>query len=512
MSQSIDVGTVLGGRYKVTSSIVTSHDGDLVLDGVDQILNRPVSILVSAPDNAEQLAQSAREVAVGERNVGIQVLDLGVSHGATYLITNHAEAADLLDLIVAQEAPYVEPFFTDTLGSEIFGESRSREPETYNGLYDHGQHDYIQYPEGEEGGPTGQIPQANGSQAPRQQWAAPPVPPAAAPPPPAAPPRSANGLDAGSEGPAASQPKVTPWYEPATGEPSSQNTSPAPTQATPAAPAAPPPTEAPRYTPQPPAQKPASAASPSGQGRGTTFPNAARQAAWSNTSERVFDRDDELEEDDESTRPKSVPWLVGGILAVILIAALIFAFTTLGGLFQPQAGGTKGATTGGAGQSSSPGQSQPAAPVVPVIDSVTRLNPGELSFAAQFDSKLPLTFDGNPATYWSDMEFGSEDWGGLVKSVSLSVKLKEVSDIKQVELDQLGGTGGSVSVYTNAQPDLTGATLAGTSSFNSEKLVLPLPNAVKAQYVIIQIKALPRLSAPKTQYPYGLRLAEIKIQ
>ncbi|WP_422934757.1 hypothetical protein [Sinomonas sp. P47F7] len=212
MSQSIDVGTVLGGRYKVTSSIVQSHDGDLVLDGVDQILNRPVSILVSAPANAEQLAQSAREVATGERPIGIQVLDLGVSHGATYLITNHAAAADLLDLIVAHDAPYVEPFFTDTLGSEIFGEARSNEPETFNGLYEHGSHDYIQY-EPEDGQETGE---------PRPAQPGPRG--GSVPPPPSAPPQSANrataaGIAAAAAAAAASSqspapPKVTPWSTP----------------------------------------------------------------------------------------------------------------------------------------------------------------------------------------------------------------------------------------------------------------------------------------------------------
>ncbi|HKU12469.1 MAG TPA: ABC transporter substrate-binding protein, partial [Sinomonas sp.] len=212
MSQSIDVGSVLGGRYKVTSSIVESHDGDLVLDGVDQILNRPVSILVSAPHNAEQLAQSAREVATGERHVGIQVLDLGTSHGATYLITNHAQAADLLDLIVAQEEPYVEPFFTESLGSEIFGEARSREPETYDGLYDHGQHDYIQYSDAESESQAPSRPEP-----PVEQRPAPARP---VPPPPAAPPRSSQpeadrpqparpSAQSASAGPAATQPQAT---------------------------------------------------------------------------------------------------------------------------------------------------------------------------------------------------------------------------------------------------------------------------------------------------------------
>ena len=147
MSHPIDVGSVLGGRYKVTATVLTSHDQDLVLDGVDQVLNRAVSILVAGPGNADQVAQSAREVATGERPGNVQILDLGVSEATTYLITNHTSAADLLDLVVSSNPPYVEPFFTDTLGSEIFGQPRSQEPETYDGLYDEEEvdADYINY-------------------------------------------------------------------------------------------------------------------------------------------------------------------------------------------------------------------------------------------------------------------------------------------------------------------------------------------------------------------------------
>ncbi|GAP54067.1 hypothetical protein AHiyo6_06320, partial [Arthrobacter sp. Hiyo6] len=155
MSHPIDVGSVLGGRYKVTATVLTSHDQDLVLDGVDQVLNRPVSILVAGPENAEQVAQSAREVATGERPGNVQILDLGVSDATTYLITNHTSAADLLDLVVASNPPYVEPFFTDTLGSEIFGQARSHEPETYDGLYDEEEVDagVISYGDSQPGGP-----------------------------------------------------------------------------------------------------------------------------------------------------------------------------------------------------------------------------------------------------------------------------------------------------------------------------------------------------------------------
>ncbi|KHL04363.1 hypothetical protein [Sinomonas humi] len=553
MSQSIDVGSVLGGRYKVTSSIIESHDGDLVLDGVDQILNRPVSILVSAPHNSQQLAQSAREVATGERHVGIQVLDLGTSHEATYLITNHAAAADLLDLIVAQDAPYVEPFFTDTLGSEIFGESRSREPETYDGLYEHGDHDYIRYPNAH--------PDDARPEAPREQRPAPAAQPRPVPPPPAAPPRSAEGPSEESRGrsggapgggaaaaaaaaaAAGSQipnpPKVTPWpASSGTSDRTDAGPQTRPDNRAPATPASGQPAgyneshrEPAQYerpaqyeqstqygdATQPVQKAPTAPAGPSGPTRGTAFPAEARGAGWGSGSDRIFDRDDELEEDDESTRPKSVPWLVGGILAIVLIAALIFAFTTLGSVFQPQASGSKPASNAPSvaqptQATPSPGQTRAPAPVVaPVIDSVSRLNPSDLTFADQFDAKLVATYDGNPASYWSDMEFAREDWGGFAKSVTLAVKLQSVSDIKQVELDQLGATGGSVSVYTNATPDLGGAALAGTSSFNGPQLVFQLPSAVKAQYVLIQINALPRLANYKV-YPYGLRLAEIKVQ
>ena len=121
MPEAVDVGSVLGGRYKVTAYVLASAEKDLVLDGVDQVLNRPVSILVASADNADQVASSARDLATGDRDSNIQVLDLGITDSGTYLVTNRAPAADMLDLIVQQDAPspeasYIEPFFTDTLG------------------------------------------------------------------------------------------------------------------------------------------------------------------------------------------------------------------------------------------------------------------------------------------------------------------------------------------------------------------------------------------------------------
>lgn len=139
MPQSIDVGSILGGRYKVTGRILASAENDVILDGLDQVLNRPVSILVAAEENASHLTASAREVATGVRASNISILDLGVQDGSTYLIAGRTSPADLLDLVVPTEAVeevYQEPFFTDTLGTEIFGQARDAAPMSGAYVYD----------------------------------------------------------------------------------------------------------------------------------------------------------------------------------------------------------------------------------------------------------------------------------------------------------------------------------------------------------------------------------------
>jgi hypothetical protein len=132
VSAEITVGSTLGGRYLVTAEVVTTAEGDMVFDGTDQVLNRPVSLLVAAPTNATRMAVSAREIAMGTRPSEVQVLDLGLNADSTYLIANLCDPTSLLDLVVEADAPYIEPFQTDTLGQEIFGEPRSLEPQVYD--------------------------------------------------------------------------------------------------------------------------------------------------------------------------------------------------------------------------------------------------------------------------------------------------------------------------------------------------------------------------------------------
>ena len=517
MSNPIDVGSVLGGRYKVTATVLASHDHDLVLDGVDQVLNRPVSILVAGPENTEQVAQSAREVATGERPGTVQVLDLGVTEAATYLITNHTSAADLLDLVVASNPPYVEPFFTDTLGSEIFGQPRSHEPEPYDDE-DHVDAGYINYGDTH---PSQVDPYRAAPAVPPR----PPVRPTNAPAgrkPSGASPMGGAALG-GAAGAAASHtsarsvgPSTRPAEDPATAGFASNPRNQPETAGT----------GKPkvslwseddyasdgdqdRYEDSPVKdEKPARKASP-GFGRPAA---AAAPAGPSYAEQDDYDEDDD--QDAPAREPRSMRWLVGGLLAVVLIVGLVFAVTNLGSLSVPQANPSAPATTNGApGGSAAPTQTPTSAPpaVPPAIESVSRQ--GNFDFAATFDGDLVKAYDGNAASYWSDMEFATENWGGLAaQGVPLVVKLESPATVASVTLSQLGGSGGNITVYTNDRPSLDGAKAVGTNSFTSTDLNMPLAEPVQAQYVIVSINSLPRLAAPKTRYGYGLRLAEIKVQ
>jgi hypothetical protein len=522
VSHPIDVGSVLGGRYKVTATVLTSHDQDLVLDGVDQVLNRPVSILVAGPGNADQVAQSAREVATGERPGNVQILDLGVSDSTTYLITNHTSAADLLDLVVSSNPPYVEPFFTDTLGSEIFGQARSHEPETYDGLYDDEEVDagYINY--GQTQGAAGQQP------------VSPAAPPAGVPSRPTSAPAAATGAAAAGAAAAAARAPKAPTTAPQ--ETAAHTTAPQPVQGGTSRQA------------EPAAQQPATAAAPKvslwsddeytedytgddQRGAGEHHGGAAAAAGLADAGFDAADRapvnfpasaraavdEDEYEYEEEPPKePRSMRWLVGGLLAAVLVVGLIFAVTNLGSLFKssPQTNTAASSASSSApeestGQPSSTASQAPAAGP-PVIEDVTRL--GNFDFAGNYDSDLVKTFDGNGASFWSDMEFATDDWGGLASEVPLVVKLKDPSKVSSVTLSQLGASGGSISVFTNDKPSLDGAKQIGSNSFTSPDLTMPLSEPVTAQYVIVSIKTLPKLAAPKTRYGYGLRLAEIKVQ
>ncbi len=247
---------------------------------------------------------------------------------------------------------------------------------------------------------------------------------------------------------------------------------------------------------------------PPEQDRGPrTFPAAARNT----------ENDEDYYEEDEGPRrePRSMRWLVGGLLAAVLVVGLIFAVTNLGSLFKssppPAAGGSTSPATTPATGSGKPSSSASTAAAAgpPAIEGVTRI--GNFDFAGTYDVDLGKTFDGNGASYWSDMEFATDNWGGLASEVPLVVKLKDKSEVSSVTLSQLGASGGNISVFTNDSPSLDGAKQVGSNSFTSPDLTISLQEPVAAEYVIVSIKTLPKLAAPKTRYGFGLRLAEIKV-
>ncbi|NLZ97230.1 MAG: hypothetical protein GX920_00165, partial [Micrococcus sp.] len=129
---NLDEGAVLGGRYQITGRVMASSQQDQVLNGLDQVLNREVLILVASRENASQAAQSARQLATGERASSIQILDLGLSNDRTYLVAPGNSDVEALLALLTNEDVYVEPFFTEALGTELFGESRSHTPQTFD--------------------------------------------------------------------------------------------------------------------------------------------------------------------------------------------------------------------------------------------------------------------------------------------------------------------------------------------------------------------------------------------
>lgn len=132
MAKPFGVGDVVGGRYRITHHVVTSADQDIIFQATDEVLERQVSVLLASRANAKQVATSAKELATGERASEVQVLDLGLTAERTYLISSLVDPNQLLDLVVPDTAPYVEPYFTDSLGSELFGQSRQMQPQTYD--------------------------------------------------------------------------------------------------------------------------------------------------------------------------------------------------------------------------------------------------------------------------------------------------------------------------------------------------------------------------------------------
>ncbi|MGO2541609.1 MAG: ABC transporter substrate-binding protein [Specibacter sp.] len=468
MPQPIDVGSILGGRYKVTGRILASAENDIILDGLDQVLNRPVSILVSAVENSQHLTQSARDVATGARVSNVSILDLGVQDKATYLIAARTSSADLLDLVVPTdpaEEVYQEPFFTDTLGTEIFGQARDAAPA--GGAY--------VYEDNSPLTPAKSVPKVSREETRHDAASVPTPPPAAAVAPAVKPAAAVVPPTAAQQTPAAA--KVTLWDEDDYGFINEEH------------------------------QEDLAESRRPG-----TFPAELRDAGDGYTE------DDTLDEEDDGNAPRtSGRWLTGAIVSVLLIGALIFAFQHIGTLFNGssnQAGTTTSAATPGesAKQSSdAPAEPKPVAPVVTGLTDITAYAPGVQNYGETYFPRLKEALDSNKATYWPTVEFSGADFGGMTDSIDLVVELAEESTIGSVTINQLAGSGGQFDILTNDKPVLEGATKIGSGSFSAPDFTFTAPPGIKAKYVIISFTELPKLQ-PFVTYPYGLKITEISVK
>ncbi|MDO2934257.1 hypothetical protein Q2T94_08095 [Paeniglutamicibacter sulfureus] len=532
MSQPIDAGAMLGGRYQVTELVLTSADGDQVLSGIDQVLNRPVSILVGSTANASQLATSAREIATGERYAAVQVLDLGISEGNTYLVTNLAEPADLLDLVVQVDAPYVEPFYTDTLGTEIFGVTRSKEPARYEDDAEYYEDQRTQ----EEQRPSmlDRLPEISLNEKlnsikgrfGRGKQTPPSVPPV---------------LPAASVGSSTEQAPAVSASSPSAPAPAASSPTPAPretpaaTQATPTTPPAPtaPPVGQPApkvtrmettdHTEEPVVTSAAALAAAqksrginvdeSGQRVASSFPVAAQ----SYSEPLQEDYEDEDEEAGEG-RKKTTRLLVGALLCAVLVLAVVFAFNALGGRApEPVASDSPTQSAPDTSGGSEPASESPsAAPVEPVVADLSRMVPGNQDLNAETDSTLSKAIDGNPASLYRSYSYTSPQFGGLASNMVLIAELEEVSDVTEIQLEGLNGTGGSFEIRVGETDDLSDAKMVSSGSFTGPTVSVPVSGengaAAKGQYVFLNVTELPRrASGGNASRPYGLQIGEFRV-
>ncbi|MCO1337704.1 hypothetical protein BJH93_02180 [Kocuria polaris] len=534
MSQPIDVGTVLGGRYKVTSTVLSSTEGDMVLDGMDQVLNRAVSILIASVDNTARMTASAREIATGERPSNVQVLDLGVSEHATYLITNTADSGDLMELL--EETTYVEPFYTDTLGSEIFGESRSRQPQRYEDDDEY----YAELEENERRTPLAN--RFSGLRSRLSRGVAGVTGGAAAAG--AASGASAHQDDADTAGSPSTEENtaVEPVAEESTfGSPSTEETPVVPPAAATAA--------APKVEiyedededdaasagagaaaasaaagPAPTAATPRTEYDPDDVRPAATFPAAARgyeeEAAFAGAGGAGAGYDDDEEEEGGNRWTRLI---VGAVLGIVLIVAVVFAFNMLGGLGgdeAPRAGGDSSTSADGdpsasgePDESNEPSESDtPAAE--PVVSGIQRVVPGNQELNAETDNTLVRAIDGNEATLYSTYTYSQPAFGGYASNMVLVVELEDAAKVSQVELSGLNGTGGSFEIAIGETNDLGAATSVTQGSFTGPTVSVPVTDeqAATGKYVFFNVTELPRLSNPlNDSRPFGLQVAEFKV-
>lgn len=510
MPQPIALGTVLGGRYQVTASLLTSARGH-VLQGDDEILRRRVSIVV--PDEAHEhtLIANARKLAAEPGIDHFQVLDLGQTEDATYLVTSYAPAADLLHTLLDSDDDHED----HSLSDDIFGDTRTAPMSAY--VYDQEdtspQH-RSDTPEPEEAA-TSAVTRWDEDDYSAYEDA------------PAAPSvrnrlgmarkvrrdttrttmfdrAAAGGSTAAVGASAAAASKIDPTYdgdnhyrdlsedegrvEDLTGYPVVEDETPG-TDASGAA------------------AVPAAAA--------ITAEAEAHGEEPGPSSHHGHTPPPGDQDDYEDTRRRRGLWvgLVLLLLTALLVAAAFLGFSALSSL-TAQFGPDRAARAPQTEQTTADPSSSPSTGPAPQVQSVSRVS-SDPAFMADTDATLGQAIDGNPATYWLSYGFADPAFGGLVENIGLAVQLEQPAPVSEVSLEQSGGSGGSFTVYVSDSPALDGAQQVGSGSFTGPQITVPLDEAARSQphqYVLVVWDQLPQLTEPIGGYPYGLRIGEVTVR
>lgn len=404
MADSIPLNTVLGERYKVTASIIETADGDAVLEGKDQVLNRKVSIVVASAQHNERLVTNARSLATASRST-IQILDLGNTDGRTYLITSHTRADALLDRLLTDSSTLkANSESKEALGEEIFGD-------------------------------TGAATASVAYQKVRQPESA----PAAI--------SATRDLD-------------------------------------------------------------------------DDFDETPVAAATDYDEEY-----DDYEYEDEDDRKSGSPWIIAFAAVILLLIGAAAVYSSLNGMIDKdsteasdQTSASASATPSAADKSSesakpSASATSAAAKVTPKFTFVSRIVASNSTFMADQDGTLKQMIDGNTGTQWMTYGFGSANFGGLVDSFALSYQLEKATKVSTLTINQVSGSGGAFTVYTNSSNSLDGAIQVGSGSFTGEKVDVKLDTSKEkddTKYVIVQFTQAPTLTQPIVAgYVYGARISEV---
>lgn len=569
MSQPIALGTVLGGRYKVSASLLSTADHDHVLQGEDQILRRRVSILVPAPAHESTVVENARSLAAGSGHSGFQVLDMGQTEDVTYLVTSYAPAADLLDALL-----FADQHSDDySLSDDIFGSARSTSSASY--VYDEPDPTQPQpsvAPRAEE--PQDEEPAVTRWNASDyDDYSSAPAAPSV---------RNRLGLArkvrpgavrstmfdraasrGGSGGATVAAGAIDPTYDGdnryesyarTEGKPDrlderhggsrsvpsddAAGTPDAPEPLDDAAPAAASRERSEDATPGSTARTDettagraiagtadestggtagAGAAVAGSVAAGAALGGAAGAGATHQQRGQGLDPEPDTEGSTaEDSRKGPLRWLLLLLLAIVLIAAIVLGFRGLGTLTsQFTSEGAPEQTAAPADPSSSPSATAaPSAAAEPDVASASRLT-SDPNFMADTDATLNQATDGDPATYWLSYGFSNAQFGNLADSVGLAVQLKEPATAQELTIQQADGSGGQFTVYVSDQPSLEGAQEVGKGSFTGPEATVALADAARStphQYVLVQWTELPQLSNPIGGYPFGLRIGEVDVR